>query len=270
MQQSRRGIESSRAASELQAGLQQPCMIQRKMTSLPDFTVPRNRNPTRPEEDRWRHRSLDTMDPGPIGIRGLRKLKTLIDCRVFGLIRPNSSYPRGSSLISGGIAWSTLQLAGSNWFSTFGCAEVAADQQLEIRNHGGQGSHTLNLLRRERRRVAGRWQIRNWELETHALEKRMTSSTAVEEQHTPQLLDFPWMQRFRLYIRQQKLWSWLPWSNCSRDGMEAVCWALTWGAATSVLLSQIPIAASPHLTGLQNTSLAKHVANMSLPEEGFS
>ncbi len=74
-----------------------------KWTSLPDFTVPRNRNPTRPEEDRWRHCSLDTMDPGPIGIRGLRKLKTLINCRVFGLIRPNSSYPRGSSLISGGI-----------------------------------------------------------------------------------------------------------------------------------------------------------------------
>ncbi len=81
---------------------------------------------------------------GPIGIRGLRKLKTLINCRVFGLIRPNSSYPRGSSLISGGIwCMDTLQLAGSNWFSTFGCAEVAADQQLEIRNHGGQGSHTL-------------------------------------------------------------------------------------------------------------------------------
>ncbi len=88
LQQSRRGIESSRAASELQAGPQQPCMIQRKMTSLPHFTVPRNRNPTHPEEDRWRHCSLDTMDPGPIGIWGLRKLKTLIDCRVFGLIRP--------------------------------------------------------------------------------------------------------------------------------------------------------------------------------------
>jgi hypothetical protein len=52
-----------------------------------------------------------------------------------------------------------------------------------IRNHGRQGSHTLNLLRREGRRVAGRWSSRNWELET--LEKRVISSTAVEERHSP-------------------------------------------------------------------------------------
>jgi len=99
----------------------------------------------------------------------------------------------------------------------------------------------------------------------------MTSSTAVEEQHSPYSC---WISlecsglRFTFVSR-----------SYGAGYLEAIVpeiewrpfvWALTWGAATSVLLSQIPIAGSPHLTGLQNTSLAKHVVNVSLPEEGFS
>jgi hypothetical protein len=78
------------------------------------------------------------MDPGPIGIRGLRKLKTLIDCRVFGLIRPNSSYPRGSSLISGGIWCMEHSAAGANGSRLLGALRLLLTNSWKLENMEGK------------------------------------------------------------------------------------------------------------------------------------